>query len=578
MDSPRWWTPQLPVSLLALYAINALADSFPLTASSQWLNTKIEMQQATQSIFYAVTFLPYSFKPVYGAVSDYLGSRRAVYVCAALLEALLYVACGTLVTSTPGAFGAVITRDMFAACSEMMLSAALADAVTNGPSARRAQSEATGARWVGTIAGYGVSLLMYRCGNKAPPPRRIIASTSLILGAAALIALFGWRDRPTQEHRDRSSDVAAAAVPLVVVAQLAAGWVALKDVLVKDHRDLWRNGLYTLVACVAAVALFVMYRLVRRAVGAHWRFARVALVPALLVFGLNAAPSAIVQLSNLEFYLFFTDKPCYVSYVQLITGAASLAGCSVGALVISRYLRCTLATLTLVSAAASLLFIPLARKDPDSTSACLLGACVEPFAYDAVTRVVTSFCSELALLAETTLVLKCALALSPEPKAGASAVAYGTLLAVVDTGASVSGWITAPLVRRAKITYGDFSGLPWLLKVCALAAALALAPLPFVQYDEDESRRQLLPATAIAPVGYESAPSSSTDDDDVAQAYNPLAAATTMLDPLLVQPQDEAPQQEETSDEDDYDPPSATTSLKPLPLQAQEEEEEEEGA
>ena len=539
------WTQRLtlPWGLTVLYALGAVADSLPLTATTDWLNNDLKMPLATQSMFYAATFLPYSLKPLYGAASEAWGSRRGLYVAATLVEAVLYLVTAFGVTSIAGAFAVVFVRDTCAACAEMMLSATLADvvAVRGKACAACAQAEAAGARWVGTIAGYLIQLWLYRCtsSSSAPPAATVIASTAAVLVPTALFAAVALtaqdvsKEKPTSLSKRR----ALATASLLVLFQVLFIWIALKDVLVlKDLRDLWRGGLWTLVSLVGASVALLALLLQRHTQQQKRRgnsllaepllnlepssssspeellepteisssssstqddvqdnkaepvtsrvFVRGLFAPAILVFALNAAPTAGVQISNLEYYLFFSAKPCYLPYMNLIVAGTSLLACVVAARLRRISFLGPLALLISVNAVASLVYGPLAHAKPigvDSSRVCLLGLCVGRFAYDVIAKVLNAITSELALVAETTLTLRCALSLSG-PRSDAAI--FGALLSLVDAGSSVSGWIAAPLVTRANLSFDNFSHLPWLLRVCVYAKLLALLPLPFVHIDE----------------------------------------------------------------------------------------------
>eukprot|EP00633_Aureoumbra_lagunensis_P001528 CAMPEP_0197287566 /NCGR_PEP_ID=MMETSP0890-20130614/4073_1 /TAXON_ID=44058 ORGANISM="Aureoumbra lagunensis, Strain CCMP1510" /NCGR_SAMPLE_ID=MMETSP0890 /ASSEMBLY_ACC=CAM_ASM_000533 /LENGTH=252 /DNA_ID=CAMNT_0042757391 /DNA_START=1038 /DNA_END=1796 /DNA_ORIENTATION=- len=158
--------------------------------------------------------------------------------------------------------------------------------------------------------------------------------------------------------------------------------------------------------------------------------------------------------------------------------ASALAGCTLYAQ-FGQYIarrKSLLFILFSAAAAAPLAFWPLAKAKPIGTSQrfCLLQICIGRFGYDALVRAFNSFISEFALTAQTAITLRTALALSGHT---ANAATYGALLALVDSGASISGWMAAPLVARANIGYDNYSRLPWLLRLCALMQFLAIIPL-----------------------------------------------------------------------------------------------------
>lgn len=493
----------LPAGLLALYALNALADTFPLTATAQWLNTEIRMSQATQSMFYAAVFVPYSFKPIYGWLSEALKPyfarpRLFLYVAATLCEACLYVVCGMTTRTVSGAFGTVLSREIFAACAEMMLSACLADAAAReGGSAARAQSEATAARWGGTIAAYGLKLWTYRCGSssRAPNSRLVLSSNAAILLPAALVAfVFGEKafvgddrtkkDVVAEEPKDDDKCRKRAMASCLVVAQVACAWVAVKDLMVSHHhRIVWRWILYALGTIGGLLYAFTNPALCffEKREDSGENLGNSIAAPSALILSLNAAPTAGIQISNLELYLFFERKPCFAPYSELAAAASSVLGCVFFSRVMSTSSKKSVASLTLLSAVASLAYSPLAKCADGGRPTKGFDA----FTYDVVVRALDAFCSELALLARTSFVLSCALAV-PETSGSRPAI-YGSFLALADAGASMSGWISAPLVAKAGITYGDFHRLPWLLEVCSLVTIVSLAPLPFVRTPREKT-------------------------------------------------------------------------------------------
>ena len=62
----------LPATLALLYFLNSCAQSFPMTATTGFLNEEINMPQQTQSLYYAVTFMPWSLKPLYALIAQLL--------------------------------------------------------------------------------------------------------------------------------------------------------------------------------------------------------------------------------------------------------------------------------------------------------------------------------------------------------------------------------------------------------------------------------------------------------------------------------------------------------------------------
>ncbi|KAJ1456652.1 hypothetical protein M885DRAFT_517041 [Pelagophyceae sp. CCMP2097] len=489
------------------------------------------MAQSVQSSFYSAVFVPYALKPCYAGLSDAAGGRRTVFVAASLGAAAGYALCSKAKTVVP-AFAAAILRAACSACAEMMLSATLADAVVGdtaraaaagaaprrGGAAARAQSEATSARWVGTLVGYALGLWMYACKSGRHPAHTPRARTVLLCaalfplaGAAIGCRVLAAPRRDTGDAR-RPADGARRAAPrraaaLFVSVQLACVWIALKGLVAERNRDVWRA---VVVALAAAVALLVAANVAAAAAPPDAGAPRAAtlrallpalkdgpargdaalakfVVPAVALLVLKMAPSAAVEVSNLSFYLFFSTHPCYTQYLSLLGAAASLAACLAYARCAPADARLGVLVSTPVAAAASLAGGPLAwrlrhRRLPACAGGlrlhCVPSALRGRFAYAVFSTSVDGFCAELAALAQTTLALQAAMA----PAAGGGpaydvAVYYGALLAVMDAGGAVSGWLTTPLVRALHVSYGHWGNLPRLLRTCAAASCLALVPM-----------------------------------------------------------------------------------------------------
>ena len=165
-------TNALPLALLAMYFMLALMETIPLTAYTQWLNTDVKMAQCEQSRFYAVVFLPWSLKPLYGWVSDKFplcGRHRKPYIVVACCgAALCYVATALWVRSIAGAYAVTLARSCCNSFSELMLGAILVDVVSRDPkNAATIQSVATGTRSFASVCGFLVSLPLYPCAGLA---------------------------------------------------------------------------------------------------------------------------------------------------------------------------------------------------------------------------------------------------------------------------------------------------------------------------------------------------------------------------------------------------------------------------
>ena len=112
----------LPATLAAFYFLNSCAQSLPMLANMGFLNVELQMPQETQSLFYAVTFMPWSLKPLYGLVVEMvpIGGYhfRPWLALASAGSAVCYVLMARTV-SIGGAFGIALCRAICNAFAEV---------------------------------------------------------------------------------------------------------------------------------------------------------------------------------------------------------------------------------------------------------------------------------------------------------------------------------------------------------------------------------------------------------------------------------------------------------------------------
>tara|TARA_B110000208_G_scaffold149264_1_gene180204 strand:+ start:77 stop:850 length:774 start_codon:yes stop_codon:yes gene_type:complete len=243
-----------------MYFLLALMETIPLTAYTQWLNEDVAMSQCEQSRFYAVIFLPWSLKPLYGWLSDRVplcGRHRKPYIVACCVgAAACYLVTALWVRSVAGAYVVTIARSTCNAFSELMLGAVLVDVVSRDPrNAATIQSVATGVRSLASVTGFLVSLPLYPCAGIAgslgtvtellfgdlasvrdgwrPNHLAMIGASSVfaLVAAAVALALPSAVATPRAAGTSRCGGSCSAGAQLggvvVVVAQLFAVWVGL---------------------------------------------------------------------------------------------------------------------------------------------------------------------------------------------------------------------------------------------------------------------------------------------------------------------------------------------------------------
>ena len=112
-DAPRGGGREL-AALGALYFLGAAVQTLPVVAYQGLLIVELRMPPSVQTIYYAVTFLPWLLKPAYALLSDacpVLGYRRRSYfVAASAASALAYLATALIVTTMAELFLAALVR------------------------------------------------------------------------------------------------------------------------------------------------------------------------------------------------------------------------------------------------------------------------------------------------------------------------------------------------------------------------------------------------------------------------------------------------------------------------------------
>jgi len=525
-------TIRLAPSLLLLYGLAAFEAQLPDTAVTERLNAHVGL--ARQQAIFATGFSMSALKMVWGALIDAaarrFGGSKLIFVAACCGAA----ACHLWLASCESAnaiFSAYVALSAFQACAEMVLSTRLAaatapsgdQATSRGVAAATAQGSATAARWTGSLVSSVTTLILYRCGRAAPRPHAVLRATALLPILAAAVAIAEATPREATPPR---KPVRPALVALVVLAQASVVWVGLRETV--ENRDAWPATLVTLVGTTLALGLVSL----RRAppgpdepdAFAEQLLAEIAEPPVtsltgeepapsatplyvfaapLLLFALEAAPSAAETLSNVAFWLFFDAKPCYTQYLGLGSTVASLLACGFYRGVSrradasdrgGRWLRwpttrfvdptarfvdsrVALAIAVPAAALASLARVPLAGMRPYGGGAAgrRRVAGLGRFDYALGATCLDAFFGELVVLAATTL----ALSRAADADAGTRGFAYGAYLSTFDAGASVSAWINAGLLSRLDIRYGEWGHVPLFVRICA-AASIAPLGLLFV--------------------------------------------------------------------------------------------------
>ena len=204
----------LPPSLALFYFLNSCVQSFALTANQGWLLEELAMPQPTVNLYYAVTFMPWSLKPLYALLADRFPlcgyHFRPWLAISSAGSACCYILAGTYVETIGGAFLVTLVRSICNACAEFMLGAVLVNEAreARGGSATTLQAAANSCRYAGTFFSAAVGLLLYPCGtvHRRLPDRLIIALTAGFPAAVALLVPWLPELRDTRGRRGGDGD------------------------------------------------------------------------------------------------------------------------------------------------------------------------------------------------------------------------------------------------------------------------------------------------------------------------------------------------------------------------------------
>jgi len=141
-----------------------------MTAYTSLLNEDIGMSLTVITEYYAITYLPWMWKPLFAWISDNLpigGLHRKPYILiSAAGSATSYVITAVLVRSVAGIFAATFCRAICNAFLQLMVGAFLVDVARDDVRNSAAlQSLVNAAKWLGTFVASCMALVVYAHGS-----------------------------------------------------------------------------------------------------------------------------------------------------------------------------------------------------------------------------------------------------------------------------------------------------------------------------------------------------------------------------------------------------------------------------
>lgn len=474
-----WWR-DLPTTVTLAYFLIAWSETFPLLAYTALLNDELRLNLSTITTFYAVTYMPFMWKPVFGWISDtfpIMGYRRIPYIMLTSLgSATANVVLACFVTSAQGLFVVVFCRTICDGFLQLVVGAFLVDVARSDLSkSAKLQSLANAAKWAGSLVATLMALACYTgsgragLGAAASWARPAIVATAVAPALTCILANFFPEERAMAETGGRHavSDESKMFVSLVAIAQVSFIVIGCQSFM---SLIVWLS-LVSVVGLISACAIVVL--ICRRRSGPvnperrqdQCRWAGICTV----CFITSALPSSAVAVGQLQYAQF--DATSY-QILNIIGAVSSLCASCAFARFGGWSLRRMFIASTLLSVVVGLTPLGFAAAAGASVNshATLLS---EVGAWSIGAAVLGGFGSIFAILPIDTLATYSSGCVS----ASRSSTSYAVLLCFQSFGGTAGGLVSAPILHAMGLDGIHWNALPvWIITT----ALLRLLAIPFV--------------------------------------------------------------------------------------------------
>eukprot|EP00405_Crypthecodinium_cohnii_P012762 CAMPEP_0206433474 /NCGR_PEP_ID=MMETSP0324_2-20121206/8554_1 /ASSEMBLY_ACC=CAM_ASM_000836 /TAXON_ID=2866 /ORGANISM="Crypthecodinium cohnii, Strain Seligo" /LENGTH=649 /DNA_ID=CAMNT_0053899745 /DNA_START=73 /DNA_END=2022 /DNA_ORIENTATION=- len=497
-----------PKSLLGAYFLISLMETFPITAFQSLLNDDLHAELSTVTFYYAVSFLPFMWKPLFGWISDtfpIMGRRRVPYIviCSVCCSAL-YIVTAFCVKSIVFLFIATFARDIFNAFLQLMIDAFLVDLVRlRVDTAASLQGIANGWKWAGTLLAQGVAYALYASLKSDPKSaqwlaRPLIGATAAAPAAIALVALLLPEEPSYVSSSSAVSRVGLRFGVMAAIAQLNFALIGCKSLM--DAQTWWVSvillGTVSLLAIgvlnssfapsrckfldseretalesASSSSSFIGAGAATDAVNpmndlSSWRWSGVCL----FCFLVTAIPTSGVALSQFQYKVLTADS---YQLLDIVASVASLLASLVFRRGFAEWsLRSMFAAATLVAVAVTLLSLPfVCAAEPFVSKKQGLWSVVGAWALGST--FLGGIVAIFTVLPVDTLVTT----VSGGMDIRKSGTAYAILLGLNSFGGTVGGVVAGFLVKFFGLDGANWSALP---KWIVAAAAFKLIILPML--------------------------------------------------------------------------------------------------
>lgn len=481
-----WWR-DLPTTVTLAYFLISWSETFPLLAYTALLNDELHLSLSTITTFYAVTYMPFMWKPVFGWISDtfpILGYRRIPYIMATSLgsaTANILLAC--FVTSAQGLFVVVFCRTICDGFLQLVVGAFLVDVARSDLSkSAKLQSLANAAKWAGSLVATLMALACYTgsgragLGTATSWARPAIAATAVAPALTCILAPFFPEERALVQTTGRHavSEESKVFVSLVAIAQVNFMIISCQPFM---SSIAWLS-LLSVAGVISACAIVVLICGRRSSLVSSeqrqdkGRWAGLCTV----CFIMSALPSSAVAVGQLQYAQF--DATSY-QILNIIGSVASLCASCAFARFGGWSLRRMFIASTLLSVVVGLTPLGFAEAAGDSVKShtSLLS---ELGAWSIGAAVLGGFGSIFAILPIDTLATYSSGCVS----ASRSSTSYAILLCFQSFGGTAGGLVAAPILHGMGLDGVHWHALPvWiiitaLLRLLAVPLVLLLLVLP----------------------------------------------------------------------------------------------------
>jgi len=501
------WTSSLPPVVLLAYFLITWGESFPITANTNFMVNELKFSAPTVTTYYAVTFMPFLWKPLYGWISDNFpiaGKQRSPYIAiSAAGQAVFFIAMAACVHSAASAFAVATLQNACGAFLQLMVGAFLVDVARRDVKQSAAlQSLANATKWAGTFTAQFAALFIY-----AKPPFLFSSRQAIALTAVApiLIALsVPWfQEAPisnsgsacccSRRRGQSCAKLSGGSVRVALVVALVQPNLVVIGCKTLMQQENWELALASTFLLTLFLGCFAFYGLrnwrrtpqigsevilregeVDSANGFGRRWARIAL----FCFCANAIPSSGVTVGLLQLSVF-----TYESYqtLQIVSSFASIcAALAFGGGFHRRPVTHAIAVSVVLAVVAGLAPLPFAFVAIDDSQGTILrntGTLWSPMgALGIFSSVVGSISTIFTVLPIDTLVT-CA---AGREGCERSSTALAVYLSAYSFGATVAGLVSAPLLSAMGLEGKNWQSLPAWIIGTAFSKLLILLLLPLL--------------------------------------------------------------------------------------------------